>query len=73
MGETKKKRKIPWFSLGLIAVVLLGIFLAGQSSGGALPSEADRALIEADIVVDYDLSDLRRGIDTQLCRALELF
>lgn len=44
MGETKKKRKIPWFSLGLIAVVLLGIFLAGQSSGGALPSEADRAL-----------------------------
>lgn len=44
MEETKKKRKIPWLLLGVAAVVLFGIFLAGRTSGGALPPEADRAL-----------------------------
>ena len=44
MGETKKKGKIPWFLLEVAVIVLFGILLAGRTSGGALPSEADRAL-----------------------------
>lgn len=44
--EDKEKRRFraPWFWLSLAALVLFGMFLAGRSSGGGLPPEADRAL-----------------------------
>lgn len=41
--ETQKKRRIPWFWLGLIAVVALGVALSRMSRSSP-PDPADRAL-----------------------------